>query len=50
MLALGTGELLGVTLKQFAQRAQSHLLYPLQQCLFAARHPLDHRQQQLLRC
>jgi len=45
MLALGAGKLLGVTLEQFAQRAQSHLLYPLQQRLFAARHPIDHRQQ-----
>jgi hypothetical protein len=49
MLALRTGELLGVSLEQFAQCAQSHLLDPFQPRLFAARHPLDHRQQQLLR-
>src|ERR1019366_6956010 len=48
MLALGTGDPLGVMLEQFAQRAQSDLLYPLQQTLFAARDALDHRQRQLL--
>src|ERR1700730_8843599 len=37
MLALGTGDPLGVMLEQFAQRTQSDLMHPLQQTLFATR-------------
>src|SRR2546429_9660329 len=50
MLALGSSELHHLEFKQFLKRTDADLLDPAEQLATTVDDPLDHRQQQLLRC
>src|SRR6266436_5570134 len=50
MPALGSSELHHLEFKQFLKRTEADLLDPAEQLATTVDDPLDHRQQQLLRC